>query len=401
MTNTHWTISVVIITVVGLALWLKYWLTKPATLNTGTGGNNGGGNASPVQATNRKSGVTIEISSITFSLVVTLSICIAIFTSLPFVISFTGGEGFKLSKFQTFALEFSIPTLIILGYFHFWKKPTKEKVTDINKGFEIPDKHVGILQFLGMPVKFLVLSEGQLWLPWGFSVSMKNVALQNRRIPETADKPGFKVTTKSGEEALVSIGFLGGPDKRQLYKALFGLNEGAAEESSTQTFIAQTRTFCSMFDIRDLTNPSSAVRRILLNGTAGYADGKTEKIKVIDSDDEQDLSMEGILPYALKICREELAYVVDPKSVQIISITYANAKAQEAREEEARIMNTERALGRQRESYLEQIKKLETEGGFTHEEAVQQIRLDRKQMELKEVRLTGSKADDAKPFVNT
>ncbi len=59
MENINWTTVVVIIAAVGVALWLRYWLTRPAALNTGAGG--GGGNTSLAPADSDSETVKVDL----------------------------------------------------------------------------------------------------------------------------------------------------------------------------------------------------------------------------------------------------------------------------------------------------------------------------------------------------
>ncbi len=166
---------------------------------------------------------------------------------------------------------FQIVTLlgVIAVWFHQWQDPSVETAptpapatpasTDddistnapvltkvVNK---IPDGHIAIMEFMGAPIRWLIISEGRLWLPiWLFDVK----AIDNRwvefQIPATAKELGFVQVSENGIALLNRLSVPARIPEDKLYDALFTVGPKTAWNALRNIMVSVTRTFIPKYN---------------------------------------------------------------------------------------------------------------------------------------------------------
>jgi hypothetical protein len=333
--------TLVVILILGLLVWLgvAWWAHKKQPSTT----------ASPEEGLQ-----IIKITSLTFSLI-TWSVLSAVAVAVsPFLISYVR-DGKPITSDECRFFKYGLALILIGGYLYFWKEKPKEAmgVSD----YEIPDGHLGKLQFLGMPIKFLVIKEGRLWLPWGFSVTTRSVQNQILRIPEKTEDIGFLVdalssTTRGQSKRVAMACSLSLTYKiKDLYKVIFRYANDEVLKQTLSDFVVSTiKDLCSGFNPDQLMDQGSQARRIILFGTEKDTNG------VHKDESDSDGNIYKATPGAIHLITErakEIGLCVDSKSFVIYKINYKDPKTREALEASTRVIGEINA----KQAKIEAIKK--------------------------------------------
>lgn len=225
-----------------------------------------------------------------------------------------------------YVLNFFFTILVVSLWTQMWrggskdegadKKDSKDKTSPTKNGAptEVQDGHVAVLEFMGIPLKFFLLSEGRLWLPPLFGIKERDVRKTTLEIPLTAAEKGIKVMSRDNEEIWMRVSVSKQIDKNRIYEAIFEMTEKAIEDGIRDSIVHTLRFEGAKHDVSNLLKANSA-----------------ERERVVDA-----------LRLAITPDAERLCTIIYPDTLKIPTASLVSEKANEAREK-TRITQDENA----------------------------------------------------------